>query len=380
MTLSAFRDPSQFLANARSLGWLDEIEFSYIDVGVSGGIPGFWRQFEPNLRAIGFDPLITEIDRLKSAEKNPKICYEAAFVGSNGEKPEQNGNSMFSLTSAARAAKAANFDYIKEEFNRGAELGWSDRSIVLDEWIKTQNMPSPDVLKSDVDGFDFDVLSGAAKMLAEGTTLAVISECQFHEPIGARRPVFAEIDRFMRDCGYRLFDMNIYHYTRAELPGTFQHEIFAQTETGQIQFCDALYMLDPMADAQSLERILNSGEPSKLTKLMLLYGAFGLPDCAAALISKMKTLGISAGPIDLAQALGRLVHQAGSGHQSYPEYIQAFDANPRAWFPIRHDLTIARQAAELRRRSRLLNLEYSIRRTLSKIGGCLRPSSGWPLQ
>jgi hypothetical protein len=54
---------SQFIRNAKLQGWLESIEFFLIDVGASGGIDEFWRQFQPQFRAVGFDPLIREVER-----------------------------------------------------------------------------------------------------------------------------------------------------------------------------------------------------------------------------------------------------------------------------------------------------------------------------
>ena len=40
-----------------------------IDVGASGGLDLLWRSYEPNLRALCFDPLVAEMDRLRAVEK-----------------------------------------------------------------------------------------------------------------------------------------------------------------------------------------------------------------------------------------------------------------------------------------------------------------------
>jgi len=54
------------------------------DVGASGGIADQWRLFEPDLRAVGFDPLVTECERLNREESNPAIRYYDYFVVARG--------------------------------------------------------------------------------------------------------------------------------------------------------------------------------------------------------------------------------------------------------------------------------------------------------
>jgi hypothetical protein len=46
-----------------STGAFKEHPMVLADVGVSGGIADYWRQFEPNLQVFGFDPLVTECKR-----------------------------------------------------------------------------------------------------------------------------------------------------------------------------------------------------------------------------------------------------------------------------------------------------------------------------
>lgn len=342
---------SRFLARAREAGWLEGLELSYLDVGASGGLDSFWRQFEPQFRAVGFDPLQTEVDRLNRLEHNPNVTYEACWVGS-GSQYEPLGNdietgSYFSLTSADRALKASNQDYVKEQFNRGEEVRLAEQRIGIDSWLSKSGFGNVDVLKSDTDSADFGVLESAQRLLSEGTVLAIITECQFHEPIGQRAPVFSEIDRFLRDCGYRLFDMDVWHYTRSSLPGPFLFDIFAQTTRGQIQFCDALYMLDPVADVRAYQRLMSLQDTTKLAKLILLYEALGLPDCAAALLEKIRVEDVMAGQIDIPKALNWLVPDNPWGAADHATYLSEFDRDPSALFPSRASLIKGKEAESI---------------------------------
>ena len=92
-------------------------ELTVIDVGASGGIDQIWRHFEPRFRAVGFDPLVPEVERLNAAESNANVRYEAAFVGARdysalfpeslrSDRIASKSNESFNGTSARRAMDA----------------------------------------------------------------------------------------------------------------------------------------------------------------------------------------------------------------------------------------------------------------------------------
>ena len=61
--------------------------FQLVDVGCSGGIDRRWRRMGPRLRALGIDPDVEEIARLKAKEKNPAVSYLNAFAGIAADHP-----------------------------------------------------------------------------------------------------------------------------------------------------------------------------------------------------------------------------------------------------------------------------------------------------
>src|SRR5262249_40761368 len=140
---------------------------------------------------------------------------------------------------------------------------------------------------------------------------------------------FTNIDRFLRECGFCLFDMDVWRYTRGALPGRFCYDIPAVTITGQVQYLDALYMLDPITRPQ----LFNELAPSQFIKLALLYDIFALPDCAASMILELQGRGIALPGIDYKKILNSLVPK---GHaRDYAAYVFAFDKNPARFYPSR---------------------------------------------
>jgi FkbM family methyltransferase len=325
---------SVFLQQAKERGWLNEIEIFLLDVGASGGIDSFWNQFRPHLRAVGFDPLINEVNRLNEEEVDPKVSYQAACIGDGAKHSFPDGcGFIWSFTSAHRTAAIKNLNYVETYFNRGQRLVYSDRMLRLDDFAAGAGFDDVDVVKIDTDGSDYFVLAGARRLLTEGNVLLVECECQFHELIGSQWPVFADIDRLMREAGYRLVDLDPWHYTRAELPDRFKYDIAAQTETGQVNFCDALYMLDPSIDISARKRLENN--PAKLWKLAMLLKAFGYPDLAATTLLTMRKTGTLFPGLKIEEALDMMVPANPFGAATYRDYMSVFERDPTRFYSSR---------------------------------------------
>jgi FkbM family methyltransferase len=325
---------SIFVQRAKRRGWLSGTEICLLDVGASGGIDTFWNQFRPCLRAVGFDPLVNEVKRLNAEEQDPKVTYEAAWIGDGVKHSFSDGShSIFGLTSAHRTAEIKDFNYTEKYFNRDQGLLYSDRMLRLDDFAAGAGFDNVDVVKIDTDGFDYFVLEGARRLLTEGNVLLVECECQFHELIGSQWPVFADIDRFMREAGYRLVDLDPWRYTRAELPDRFKYDIAAQTETGQVNFCDALYMLDPSIDLLARERLQKN--PAKLWKLAILLKAFGYADLAATTLLTIQKIGAQFAGLNIEEALDMMVPANPFGAATYQDYISVFERDPDRFYATR---------------------------------------------
>ncbi len=350
MTLSTYSRKSRLLSECIDRGLFNDARFHVLDVGASGGIDPFWRQFEPHLKAVGFDPLVSEVERLNRVETNPDVSYAAAWIGNGGRAlpetvvPEDPRNSSgpghaFALLSSVRASEVARYDIIQEHFNSGAEVVYSEERISLDEWLaRNPSFGSVDVVKCDVDSYDFEVWIGAQDLLsAADRPLALITEAQFHEMRGRRGTVYGDIDRLMRDRGYRLADLDIHRYTRAALPGHFAIDMFAQTKTGAVQACDAVYVLDPVLDPVAMQDLLDRNDPRAFLKLIVLYDTFNLQDYAAALLIALRERGMSdVAGLPIAEALDMLVPERNVlGAKTYEDYIRSFESDPRQLLPAR---------------------------------------------
>ena len=292
---------------------------------------------------MGFDPLVNEVARLNAAEDRTRVRYEAAWItsGAAGLEAKQHpaGKRVvdaFSVASSRRACRALNYDYEGTHFNSGDEVVRAERRFSLDEWHAANPSWTTDFLKVDTDGYDLHVLRGGDTLLAgDHRPLGVATEVMFQEACHTPNATFGEIDCCLRARGYRLFDLDTYKFSRGALPQPFAYDLLAQTHVGSLQFGDALYLLDPVLDDEAFDWLRARPDRRGFQKLVMLYAAHGMPDCAAQLLTTCRTRGVVLAGIDTDESLETLARNNPLGAESYSAYVRAFDEDPRRLFPTR---------------------------------------------
>jgi FkbM family methyltransferase len=315
------------------------------DVGCSGGVERHWLRFGEALHAVGFDPLVAEVNRLNSeSTAKDRIRYEAAFVGCaeydelfprplRDNSVASKSNASFERTSAAAHAQFKKIDYIKETFNRGEEVRLTDRKIELDAYAASEKIDRVDFLKVDTDGHDIEVLLGAREVLKRGC-LAVCVEAQFHGAINPRANTFSNIDLLLRDLGFTLFDLEPIRYTRSALPGEFCYDLGAQTTGGAIQWAEAIYARD-LGDPNYVRKHEFSFSSEDVYKLACFFDIFGLQDCAAELLLSRRDLISRPSDRNIDDLLNVITPNTLGSPMSYQSYISAFRQDPSVLFPSR---------------------------------------------
>jgi len=289
-------------------GLLPREDLFVVDVGASGGIDSAWLAMKPHLRAVGFDPLVNEIQRLSAENPHEKVSYVDAFVGARdyeklfpaefaADKARSRTNQSHSRSSSLRAARLGEMNYEKEVFNRGQEMTFSSRRIALDDYFPADQRGAIDFIKIDTDGFDYPVLVGATEILESGAALGVTIECQFHGAVHDHANLFCNIDRLLRARGFSLYDLEVHRYSRAELPQPFVYDIPAQTLRGQIQWGEALYFRD-LADPDYSRMWGHNYDLNKQIKLACLFELFQLQDCAVELLLRNRSAFETVLPVD----------------------------------------------------------------------------------
>ena len=314
-----------------------------VDIGCSGGVGTEWNIFGASLRAVGFDPLEAEIERLKRVEQRPNISYVAAFVGLNANQEKEceayesqlsdrarlPRHIMYERSSANSAHQLLSLDYVRERYNSGADPTYSTCRTSVDEYVAQHAIGNVDFLKTDTDGGDVKALLGAGETIAS-TVLGAYVECHFHGALSPYANTFANVDRIMTERGLHLFDIHPYTFTRAALPGPFQYEIFAQTTNGSVNFADVLYVRD-LARPEYDEVFGFKVTPERIIKTACLLEAFGLQDCAAELLLNRRRF--LEPVVDVTSLLDRLTPNTLGNDLSYDQYMAAFRNDPAALLP-----------------------------------------------
>lgn len=322
----------KLIAHLIQEGRLNE-DFFLVDVGASCGLDTLWKVFGDHFRAIGFDPIVHEIDRLKAAETNPKIHYECAFVGRKEAERDRPTSTLetpwFPRTTAALYQEISKKDYAQEVFNQGQEIVHSDKSIDLDSFIKPDEYQAVDFLKIDTDGHDFAVLQGAENLLKEGGVLGLSVETNLQGYYDDQANTFSNVDQFLRQLGFTLFDLDIWRYSRSALPRTFYYDIPAQTQGGQAMWAEAVYFRDLSCPSYSDEWGFDASE-QKILKLASLFELYGMPDCAVELL----IAGSGQYPaLSDPKFLDMLTPTLHGENYSYQQYVQIFRQQPEVFFP-----------------------------------------------
>jgi Methyltransferase FkbM domain len=94
---------------------------------------------------------------------------------------------------------------------------YAKRKVSLDSFFDERPDVAVDFIKVDTDGGDYEVLCGAERILDRHMVLGLLVEVQFHGISHLHSNLFANIDRLLREHGFSLFDLDVYHYTRGVL-------------------------------------------------------------------------------------------------------------------------------------------------------------------
>ena len=341
--------------------------FHLVDVGASGGLAAYWAQLGDRLHAVGFDPLVANMQRVQAAETRPHVRFEAAFVGAGDGGTPAGVTGFFTnpyvRSSSVRAQELLRLDYVQQHFNDGAPVVWADRRISLDTYFA--DAARLDFLKVDTDGSDFEVLRGADALLRRGAFLGIVAECPFHGPVHEHANNFSNIERYLAARGFSLYDFDRHRYSRAALPGLFAYEIPAQTWIGQVVWGDALFFRDLAHPDYERTWGFTITRQHILTQVAL-FDIFGMPDCAADLLLARPDL---TSPAERERLLDLLVASAGF-RETYAAHVQRFERDVTAFYPSAYrPLTPAVQAPPPPRRSLLRRAAGRLRRTLRAAGG-----------
>ena len=312
---------ARILTNARAFS---AEPFTVIDVGCTGGILSAAQEFVPALRAVGFDPIVEEVDRLRAAAEPPGAIFECALVAEPGwQTPDlRKSPAAFARSSAAAYEARHAFDYHREMFNRGRDITLTSRTVGLEEWLRANSEWAVDLLKVDTDGNDISVLRSLGVRLTD--PLAVHVEMNFDGDIGANSNVFPVVFETLLNAGFRMFSLDPTRYSKAAMPDVFEWSMPAQTVRGQVLQADALFCKDLAVEGND--------SPTRILKLACIFDLFNLQDCAAELLMAHEDILAAVSPVPVTDLLTALGPRTELG-LSPADARALFATSPESFFP-----------------------------------------------
>ncbi|MBZ5580589.1 MAG: FkbM family methyltransferase [Acidobacteriia bacterium] len=322
-------EPSpRFAQRAVSDGILDSL--TVVDVGASGGIGAQWRVLGDRLHAVGFDPLVQEVERLNACETNRNVSYVAALVGlknpQRSDRPDtRRNNQPWFRTSTVRARTILGRTFAETHYDQTGANELTHDKIELNDYFAGQTV---DFIKTDTDGFDVEVVMGAGTLLAQSPVLGLQVEVSLQgvqEDDSAN--TFRNMDRLLQQAGFSFFDMELYRYTRAALPGKFRCPFATDTKEGQALGADLLYLRD--ISLPDYEQVWGCRiEPQHVVRLACICETYGFADCAADfLVAYRDRL-----PFDVEPYLDALTPEFEGRQLSYREYNELFNRDVSAFY------------------------------------------------
>lgn len=274
---------SIFVQNLKQKGYLDNLHFTVFNIGsrklgiqddyASQG----WGIFAPNLTIYGFD---ADADACASANaelQTRNINWQEyhipiALSNSVGEKELYVTKApMCSSLYPPDENFLARFQGLPELVNLDFTI--DIETTTLDLFCQEENIEEIDFLQIDVQGADLDVLQGAINMLNK-TVLAIQIEVEF-SPLYINQPLFADVDYFLREQKFSLFDLSASRGDRNIL-----NQFSRIHPHGQILWGEAFYLRDLISE----QFIEEEKKPEKILKLACVADVMNFYDYALELL------------------------------------------------------------------------------------------------
>jgi FkbM family methyltransferase len=274
-----------FLNSLKQNGHLDGIKISVGQVG-SRKLSGDddygsqdWGIFGENLTIYGFDADEDATEAANIDLQGRQVPWKEVHVPIGLSDKE--GDATLYVTKAPMCTSLyppnepflARFSGLPELVNLDFEL--EIETTTLDTFCVAEGVDEIDFLQIDVQGADLNVLKGAKELL-ERSGLAIQIEVEF-AALYQGQPLFADVDTFLREKGFALFDLTKAYRTRSLSP------IRGNKRPGQLLWGDAFYLRD-LLEKQPYPEL---GTPQKLLKLACVADILGFPDYALEILTHL---------------------------------------------------------------------------------------------
>ena len=238
-----------------------------IDIGASGRLDRKWRPVQKLVNLVGFDPNQEECERLSLARHNLNSArYLPYAVGG-----EDQSATLYKTDSIYCYSLLEPKESWLSRFSFGHLFRVNEteplRTHRFADIPELANL-DVDAIKIDTQGLELPILSNAERLLDRA--FFVETETGFVENYHGET-TYAQIDEFMRDQGFLLFDINVRH--RISRDNEFQR---CPTGHEQILWCEATWLRDYVAGQNASQ--LTEMTRAKALKVLLLCALQGCRD------------------------------------------------------------------------------------------------------
>lgn len=204
--------------------------FNYVDCGAVGDYSNTLLSAFNASRFIGFDPELT----VPVEKDNTSIYFPVAVSKESGEVDFHRTKNL-----NCSSLYAPNQEFLDRFMEVGDFFRITEtillKVVALDEYLPQHGINDIDFIELDTQGSELDILQGAKGFLSS-SVLGVRVEVEF-SPMYHNQPLFADVDLFLRQFGFMLFDLERYHLKRKAASGNF-------SSREQIVWGQALYIKD----------------------------------------------------------------------------------------------------------------------------------------
>jgi hypothetical protein len=319
-------------------------ELVLVDVGMRGGIQQHWTMLKDQLRVIGFEPDEAECRRLNSAQTEwNQVCFpvfldslprerggyqRAHNRAADGLHPNKGGGQRFGVpqdnnwAAAGRITQQNQNIHVKDLMKLNQAPSTTFVKTTTYEIVSDDNgLPTPDFMKVDVEGAEYDVLRGAERFLGPDGMFGLEVEVRIAPLMDA--PSFTEVCQYLAGRGYHPYNMSLTRFSRNALPlepdGYHTDHLDnpmldGPTQRGQVISGDFVFFRDLIVD--------DVVSPLRILKCAAVLEIYNLPDCAAELLIYYRNLLSS--HIDVDRHLAHLVPDVFKRPPLYSEYIDLY--------------------------------------------------------